>query len=120
MKPMISMKRSEIWQVNLDPSIGQEIQKTRPCVIVNDDLVGILSLKVIVPLTEWKERYQAAAWMVRIEADSVSGLTKLSAADCFQLRSLSTARLVKKTGELSETEMNRIETALKVVLKINM
>lgn len=113
------MKRTEIWQVNLDPTIGQEIQKTRPCLIVNDDLVGILQLKVIVPLTDWKERYQAAPWMVKIEADSSNGLVKISAADCFQIRSLSTARLVKKLGELSEKEMNRMEDALRVVLKIN-
>ena len=52
--PNLSMKRGEIWQVNLDPTIGAEIQKSRPAVIVSDDSIGILPLKVIVPVTGWK------------------------------------------------------------------
>lgn len=51
------MLRGQVWLVNLDPTIGSEISKTRPAVIVNDDAIGILSLKVIVPITDWKERY---------------------------------------------------------------
>ncbi len=43
------MHRGDIWLVNLNPTIGTEIGKTRPCVIVNDDAIGILPLKVIVP-----------------------------------------------------------------------
>jgi len=61
------MLRGEVWLVNLDPTIGAEIRKTRPAVIVNDDAVGILPLKVIVPITEWRDRYAVALWMVRLE-----------------------------------------------------
>jgi mRNA interferase MazF len=57
------MRRGEVWLINLDPTIGAEIQKTRPAIIVNDDGVGALPLRVIVPLTDWKERYNVAAWM---------------------------------------------------------
>ncbi|MDO9130198.1 MAG: type II toxin-antitoxin system PemK/MazF family toxin, partial [Anaerolineales bacterium] len=42
------MKRGEIWLINLDPTIGAEIKKTRPALIVCSDAVGILPLKVIV------------------------------------------------------------------------
>jgi mRNA interferase MazF len=42
------MLRGEIWLVNLAPTIDREITKTRPCIIVNDDVIGILPLKVIV------------------------------------------------------------------------
>jgi len=48
------MRRGKIWLINLDPTIGAEIKKTRPAVIVNDDAIGSLPLKVIVPITEWK------------------------------------------------------------------
>jgi mRNA-degrading endonuclease toxin of MazEF toxin-antitoxin module len=48
------MYRGEVWLVNLDPTVGTEISKKRPCIIVNDDAIGILPLKVIVPLTDWK------------------------------------------------------------------
>ncbi|MBI3194584.1 MAG: type II toxin-antitoxin system PemK/MazF family toxin [Ignavibacteriae bacterium] len=43
------MKQGEIWLLNLDPTIGAEIQKTRPVVFVNDNSLGKLPLKVIVP-----------------------------------------------------------------------
>ena len=46
------MKRSEIWMVNLDPTIGAEIKKTRPAIIVSGDSIGTLPLKVIVPVTD--------------------------------------------------------------------
>jgi PemK-like, MazF-like toxin of type II toxin-antitoxin system len=49
------MRRSEIWLVRLDPTVGTEISKTRPAVIVNDNAIGVLPLKVIVPITDWKE-----------------------------------------------------------------
>ncbi|MBU0732774.1 MAG: type II toxin-antitoxin system PemK/MazF family toxin, partial [Proteobacteria bacterium] len=45
------MLRGEVWLINLDPTLGSEIKKTRPAVIVNDDAIGILPLKVIVPIT---------------------------------------------------------------------
>ena len=48
------MLRGEIWLLNLDPTVGAEIQKTRPGIIVSDNSIGILPLKVIVPVTDWK------------------------------------------------------------------
>ncbi len=42
------MRRGQVWLINLDPTIGAEIQKIRPAAIVNDDAVGTLPLKVIV------------------------------------------------------------------------
>jgi mRNA interferase MazF len=44
------MFRGEVWRINLDPTIGAEIRKTRPVIIVNDDDIGILPLKIIVPI----------------------------------------------------------------------
>ena len=46
------MNRGEIWLINLDPTIGAEIKKTRPVVIVSSNAVGILPLRVVVPLTD--------------------------------------------------------------------
>ena len=77
------MRRGEVWLINLDPTIGAEIQKTRPAIIVNEDAIGILPLRVIVPLTDWKARYEIAPWMVRIDPDTQNGLRKPSAADAF-------------------------------------
>lgn len=65
------MKWGEIWLINLDPSVGAEIRKTRPAVIVNDDELGILPLRVIVPLTDWKDKFTSAPWMVRINPNNL-------------------------------------------------
>ena len=86
------VQRGEIWLINLDPTVGAEIKKTRPAVIVNDDAIALLPLKVIVPITGWKKRYAVAAWMVRLEPSDENGLTKTSAADTFQVRSVAQER----------------------------
>jgi mRNA interferase MazF len=114
----IFMHRGEIWLINLDPTIGSEIKKIRPAIIVNDDAIGILPLKVIVPVTEWKDHYSVAPWMVRLETDAESGLSKTSAADAFQVRSVSQERFVRQIGRLSEIVMRKISRALAVVLSI--
>lgn len=53
------MKQGEVWLINLDPTVGSEIKKTRPGIIVNDNTLGKLPLKVIVPLTDWKDVIQS-------------------------------------------------------------
>jgi len=111
------MQRGEIWLVNLDPTIGSEIRKTRPAVIVSSDLLGILPLKVIVPFTEWKDRYAQAPWMVKIDPDEQNHLTKASAADALQIRSVSQQRLVKKLGALSSMQIANIVQAVMTTLQ---
>lgn len=111
------MQRGEIWLVNLDPTIGSEIRKTRPAVIVSSDLVGILPLKVIVPFTEWKDRYAQAPWMVKVDPEKQNGLSKSSAADALQIRSVSQQRLVQKLGALSSVQVAKIVQAVMTVLQ---
>ena len=67
--------------MNSYPTVGAEIKKKRPAVIINDDAIGILPLKVIVPITEWKDRFEGAIWLVRIEPDSENKLMKTSAKE---------------------------------------
>ena len=112
------MKRGEVWLINLDPTIGAEIKKSRPAIIVPDDAEGILPLKVIVPVTEWKEHYAAAPWLVRLPPDSENGLEKPSAADAFQVRSVSQKRVIRRLGKVSDAAINVVSAALTVVLCI--
>ena len=111
------MQRGEIWLVNLDPTIGSEIRKTRPAVIVSSDLVGILPVKIIVPFTGWKDRYAQAPWMVRIDPDENNGLTKSSSADALQIRSVSQQRLVQKLGMLTSLQVAQIVQAIMLTLQ---
>jgi mRNA interferase MazF len=112
------MKRGEIWLISLDPTVGAEIQKTRPGIIINDDKLGILPLRIIVPVTDWKDRYTAAPWMVKTESGNQTGLSKTSAADCFQIRSISKERFVRKLGVVDDIVLAEIEIALSQVLSI--
>lgn len=111
------MRRGETWLVNLDPTVGSEIRKTRPAVIISSDLVGILPLKIVVPLTDWKDRYDSASWMVRIDPDESNGLSKPSAADGLQVRSVSEKRLIKRLGVLTPVQVARIVQAVVNVLQ---
>lgn len=104
----------------MDPTVGAEIKKTRPAVIVNDDAIGILPLRVIVPITDWKDRYAVAPWLVRLEPDAENGLDKPSAADAFQVRSVAQERFVRRLGKLSDIAMQEITKALAVVLSIEL
>ena len=110
------MKQGEIWEINLSPTVGAEIKKKRPAVIVSDDAIGILPLKVIVPLTEWKDRFIGAVWLVRIDPDEQNNLMKPSAADSFQIRSVSTKRFMAKIGSVSLTVLEEIKIAIKAVV----
>jgi mRNA interferase MazF len=110
------MKQSEIWLIDLDPTKGAEIQKKRPAIIVNDDRLGKLPLKVIVPITDWKDHYEIAPWMVKIGPAKANGLSKTSAADCFQIRSLSQERLIKKLGHIDSDVLDEIKIAIAKVL----
>ena len=112
------MKQGEIWIINLDPTVGAEIKKTRPAVIVNDDALGKLPLKIIVPITDWKERYNIAPWMIKIEPNTKNGLSKVSSADCFQVRSISQDRFIKRLGSISKIVMDDIKTGLSKVLSL--
>lgn len=113
------MKQNEVWLLNLDPTIGAEIKKTRPAIIVSDNSLGKLPLKIIVPITDWKERYEIAPWMIKIEPNSKNGLTKDSSADCFQVRSVAQDRFVNRLGELSNSIMDEIRIGLSKVLSID-
>ena len=111
------MKQGEIWQINLDPTIGSEMKKIRPCIILNNNTVGKLPLKVIAPLTDFKEHYRVIPWMVIVEPNSKNGLKKISAIDLFQVRSLSQKRLIKKIGFVDKEVIDACKESLDVVFE---
>jgi len=112
------MLKGEIWLINLDPTMGAEIRKKRPAVIVSENAIGVLPLRVIVPLTDWKDRYAAAPWMVRINPDPTNGLSKPSAADAFQIRSVSQERFMNRVGCISDELVGKILNAIRVVVGV--
>lgn len=109
-------ERGEIWDVNFEPAIGAEIQKTRPAVVINIPESGRLPLRIVVPDTDWKSVFTRFFWFVHLSPSSENGLSKESGADCFQVKSLSINRFVSKLGEITKEELEDIVCAVAVCI----
>ena len=109
--------RGEIWLVRFDPTIGSEIRKTRPAIVVSSDAVGRLPIKLVAPVTDWKDRYAEHIWHVRIDPSPMNGLAKTSAADALQLRCVDHLRFVRKIGEVSPMILRQIVVAVTAIIE---
>jgi mRNA interferase MazF len=106
------MKRGDIWMVRFDPSEGDEIQKVRPAVVVTAAGAGRMNLHIVVPITGWQTSFSNYFWLVQIAADTQNGLSKLSGADAFQVKSVSINRFQKKVGVVTDEQLNDISEAI--------
>ena len=105
-------RRGDVWLVNFDPTIGAEIKKTRPAVVISSDALGILPLKLVAPITDWKDHFSGNIWHVYIAPDSTNGLSKPSAIDALQARGVDVQRFVRKLGEVPPTMLDEIGLAV--------
>ncbi|NES72831.1 MAG: type II toxin-antitoxin system PemK/MazF family toxin [Okeania sp. SIO2D1] len=113
----INPKRGEIWLINLDPTIGAEIKKTRPAVVINSDYIGKLPLKLVVPITNWQSSFNNNIWHIYLIPNTENGLTKLSSADVLQLRSVDIQRFIRQLGALSKSDLQEIITAIGIIIE---
>lgn len=113
----MNIKRGEIWLVNLDPTIGAEIRKTRPVVVLSSDAIGILPIRLVAPLTEWKEQFTNNIWHIKLEPDTINKLSKTSAVDTLQLRGVDTQRFVRQIGRIPPDMMEAIVTAVAAIIE---
>jgi mRNA interferase MazF len=109
--------RGEIWSVNFDPTLGTEIRKTRPAIVISSNAVGRLPIKLVAPITDWKPYYAANIWHVRIDPDSLNGLSKPSAVDALQLRGMDSQRFINRLGLVSETVLAEVVLAVAAVIE---
>ena len=114
------MHRGQIWLYNANPTLGDEISKIRPAIIVNNDAIGTLRLKIIIPITGWNDAFSAVPWMIRLDPNTENQLSKPSVADTFQIRSVSQQRLVRQLGVVDQATMQSISQALVIVLNIEL
>ncbi len=118
-KPRVRINRGDIWLVNFDPTIGEEIQKTRPAVVMSIDAAFRYRLQIVVPITSWQEKFATDFWMIKIIPSSSNHLDNESAANAFQIKSLSEERFVRKLGILSSQELSDIADAVAVCIGYN-
>ncbi|HBB90131.1 MAG TPA: PemK family transcriptional regulator [Blastocatellia bacterium] len=110
-------ERGDVWLVNFDPTLGSEIRKTRPAVIISADAVGRLPVKLVAPITDWKEHYAVNIWHVRVDPTPDNGLTKTSAVDSLQIRGMDLQRFIRKLGRVSATTLEEIVLSIAAVIE---
>jgi mRNA interferase MazF len=113
-------KRGEIWLVNFDPTIGTEIRKTRPAIVVNSDAIGKLPIKLVAPITDWKDYFTQNLWHIRLDPNTVNNLAKTSAVDVLQLRGMDIQRFIRKIGDLPPEMMVEIAIAIASVVELDL
>lgn len=113
------VKRGEIWRVNFEPTIGSEIKKTRPAVVISSNSIGKLPIKIIAPLTNWNQNFDNSLWHTKIIPNNKNNLTKISAVDALQIRGVDVQRfLPPKVGTLTQDQIEEIVTAIAAVIEL--
>jgi mRNA interferase MazF len=114
------LKRGMIIDVNLEPTKGSETGKTRPCIVVTNDIYNeTVPVIQVVPLTEWSDKKARIKTNIEIDPSAVNGLTKKSIADCLQTRPIDYRfRSTKIRGKLELEILKQIDRALKIVFSL--
>ena len=110
-------RRGEVWLVGLDEGVGSEIRKTRPVIVISSDALRTLPVKVVVPVTEWKDQLAELIWHVRLTPDTSNGLTKLSSADGMQVRCVAHERFIERLGRVDADVLEDIVAAVAAVIE---
>lgn len=107
--------------MNLDPVLGSETGKSRPCIVVTNDIYNErVPVIQVVPITAWSEKKSLIRTNVVIEPTKVNGLTKRSIADYLQTRPIDHAlRLKRIRGQLTVELIEEIDHALSLVFGIH-
>jgi mRNA interferase MazF len=108
-------RRGEVWLVSFDPTIGAEIKKTRPALVLQNDIANRYSPVTIVAAitSQFEERIYPTEVLIKA---SEAGLTADSVALLNQIRSIDRRRLVRRLGAVRPATMTNVERALMISL----
>ncbi len=103
------IKQYEVYLINLDPTIGHEIQKTRPCLVLSpDEMNNNIRTVIIAPMTTKSHAYPTR---IPVRFDKKSGWIVLD-----QIRTVDKARFVKRLGRISSREIAAVKDIIKQML----
>lgn len=104
----LAVKTGEVWLTNLDPTVGSEIQKTRPCVVISPaEMHDYLRTVIVAPMTTGS---RSAGFRIPITFQGKSGLILLD-----QIHTLDKLRLVKKVGSIHTSTLEKTLRTLQAV-----
>lgn len=113
----MTLSRGDVVRVALDPARGSELQKTRPCVVVQRDAANRGGRTTIVcPLTDAAGK-RASLLLVPVPA-GVGGMTKASVIVCSQVRTVDQTRILKRLGTLPAPAMDAVGAGLRAILDL--
>jgi mRNA interferase MazF len=110
-KTIANYHQGDICLIDFNPTIGDEIKKIRPAIIISGDFAVGLELKIVAPITSWKADFDKVWWLVKFEPSESNGLDSESAVNCYQMRCVSAERIVKMIGHETDELENIISTA---------
>lgn len=109
-------KRGEIFLTALDPTVGREIRKTRPAVVIQNDISNRLTgITIVAPITS-TVRFPLNTVHVLLPADHGTGLSVTSVALLNQIRAVDQTRLIKRLGAIDVEISERVDEAIKLSL----
>lgn len=109
-------KRGEIYLTALDPTVGREIQKTRPALVIQNDVSNRLSgITIVAPITS-TVRFPLSPVHVLLVANHRTGLDVTSVALFNQIRAVDRVRLVKRLGAVEAETLEQVDEAIKISL----
>ena len=110
------MKQGEIWDIKLGKNHATDGGVKCPVIVINDDTISILPVRVIVPLTKWQDEFDNAIWLIRVDPNNENNLGRTSAVDAFQMHTIPTAQFIKKIGTVTVQELQQIKNAIKAII----
>jgi mRNA interferase MazF len=108
-----------IWLVNFDPSIGTEIRKTRPAMIVSGTLFNQRRKVTVLPITSSSPDSRLLPVVVALEPDGINGLTTDSFIICIDPMTFDKQRLVKQLGMSNSEQIRQVQTILRSYLELD-
>lgn len=118
-------KRGEIWWLDPDAyhddpdnTIGEEIVKRRPYVVISSDAFLNQGVRLVVPFTSWQDKFEAMDFHFFVAANSNNNLRNDSSLNVLQTRCVSTLRFEEYIGRLSQSEMDEVAELLAFIIEV--